>query len=127
MSIFGVKRCVLRRSQDRVSPRIVALLTLVLPAVLNRNSSRFRPWRASIPDTYGTPRRGQSSVFVEMTAECTGHVPSAEQSTDLRAKNAGHQFFPNALRSTSQVAPVAMSFSHNLSSGARLSSAIVMM
>jgi len=62
-----------------------------------------------------------------MTVERTGRVTGAEQSTDLRAKNAGHQFFPNALRSTSQVAPVAMSFSHNLSSGARLSSAIVMM
>jgi hypothetical protein len=67
------------------------------------------------------------SLFVEMTVERTGHVTGAEQSTDLRAKNAGHQFFPNALRSTSQVVPVAMSFSHNLSSGPRLSSAIVMM
>jgi hypothetical protein len=74
------------------------------------------------------PSQGyRPSDFVELTVERTGRVTAAEQSTDLRAKNAGHQFFPNALRSTSQVAPVAMSFSHNLSSGARLSSAIVMM
>ena len=39
----------------------------------------------------------------------------------------GHQSCPNALRSTLQVASAAMSFSHNLSSGARLSSAMVMM
>jgi len=58
------------------------------------------------------------------------HVDRLEglaRDTPLWQLKPSDQFCPNVLRSTSQVAPAAMSLSHTLSSGARLSSAMVIM
>ena len=60
---------------------------------------------------------GLALGFVRPESEVKGELSAAP------TKSQG----PNWLRITSQVLPAAVSFLHNLSSGARLSSAMVMM